>query len=84
MVPAEDTALLIDKAQRNEVNIKVSLEEQVCAPVSKGQRLGTLTVTVGQQVLAEIPMVAEDAVQKMSLWDIFCRLLRRCVMAKEA
>ena len=82
-VPAEDAALLIDKAQLNQVNIKVALEEQVTAPVSKGQRLGTLTVTVGEQILAEIPMVAEEAVQKKSFWDIFVSVLRKICMAKE-
>ena len=82
-VPAEDAALLIDKAQVSQVNIRVTLEEQITAPVSKGQRLGTMTVTVGEQILAEIPMVAEDAVQKKSFWDIFLSVLRRICMAKE-
>jgi D-alanyl-D-alanine carboxypeptidase (penicillin-binding protein 5/6) len=81
-VPAEDPVLLIDKAQLNAVNMKVTLEEQVDAPVSKGQRLGTLTVTVGEQILAEIPMVAEEAVQGLRFWDIFLRLLRQCAMGK--
>ena len=82
-VPAEDAALLIDKAQANQVNIRVTLEEQITAPVSRGQRLGTMTVTVGEQILAEITMVAQDAVQKKSFWDIFLSVLRRICMAKE-
>ena len=82
-IPAEEAALLIDKTQVSQVNIKVTLEEQITAPVSKGQRLGTMTVTVGEQILAEIPMVAENAVQKKSFWDIFLSVLRRICMAKE-
>ena len=82
-IPAEEAALLIDKAQVSQVNIKVTLEEQITAPVSKGQRLGTMTVTVGEQILAEIPMVAQDAVQKKNFWDIFLSVLRRICMAKE-
>ena len=82
-IPAEEAALLIDKAQANQVDIKVELMDTVTAPVSKGQRLGTMTVTVGEQILAEIPMVAEDAVQKKSFWDIFVSVLRRICMAKE-
>ena len=82
VVPAEEGALLIDKSQQNQVNIQVRLEEGVTAPVSKGQKLGTLTVSVGQQVLTEIPMVAAEGVQKLGFWDIFVDILRQVAMAK--
>ena len=82
-IAAQDAALLIDKAQLNQVNIRVELTDTVTAPVSKGQRLGTMTVTAGEQVLAQIPMVADEAVQKKSFWDIFLSVLRRIAMARE-
>lgn len=75
-VPGEAGALLIEKGQRNQVNIKVELEESVAAPVSQGQRLGTLTVRVGEQILAQIPMIAAQPVEKLSFGDIFLRVLR--------
>ena len=81
-VPAEPVQLLIDKAQSNQVQIQTALEEEVTAPVSKGQRLGTLTVKVGEQVLAQIPMVAEESVQRLEFWDIFLQIFRKIVMAK--
>ena len=81
-VPAQNDALLIDKAQRNTVNIQVELEELVSAPVSKGQRLGTMTVRSGEQILAQIPMVAEEAVEKLSFWDIFRLLFKQTIGAK--
>ncbi|MBE6978437.1 MAG: D-alanyl-D-alanine carboxypeptidase [Ruminococcaceae bacterium] len=80
-VPAEEGALLLDKSQQNQVNIQVRLEDRITAPVSKGQRVGTLTVSVGQQVLKEIPMVAADSVQKLGFWDIFLTVLRQVSMA---
>lgn len=81
-VPSEQGALLVDKAQLAEVNIQTALEEQVSAPVSKGQRLGTLTVKSGEQILAEIPLVAEQMVEKLSWGDLFLRLLKQVCMAK--
>ena len=81
-VPAEPIQLLIDKAQSNQVQIQTVLEEAVTAPVSKGQRLGTLTVKVGEQVLAQIPMVAENGVERLSFWDLFGIVLRTLAMAK--
>ena len=82
-VPAEPVQLLIDKAQSNQVQVQTVLEESVSAPVSKGQRLGTLTVKVGEQVLAQVPMVAQEGVEKLTWSDLFIMVLRRICMARE-
>ncbi len=81
-VPGEKVQLLIDKAQREEVTVKIELAEQVSAPVSRGQRLGTMTVRAGEQILAQIPMLAQTEVGRLSWWDIFLDVLRQICMAK--
>ena len=81
-VPAEKVQLLIDKGQENQVNIQTMLEESLTAPVSKGQKVGTLTVRVGDQVLSQVPMVAEEAVPRLTWWDIFVQILQKISMAK--
>ena len=75
-VPAADSALLIDKSQKNTVQIRTEVEESVAAPVSKGQRLGTMTVRAGEQILAQIPLVAAEPVDRLSFGDLFIRMLR--------
>ena len=60
---------------------QVVLEEQVDAPVSKGQRLGTLYIKAGEQLLKEIPMVADQAVEKLTFWQMFSRIFQKLVMA---
>ena len=81
-IPSEDQALLIDKAQKNSVTTQVQLDESVLAPVSRGQRLGTMTVKSGEQVLRQIPLVAETGVEKLSWGDVFARLLKQFAMEK--
>ncbi len=81
-VPAQDTQLLIDKQQKGQITTQVELEESVTAPVSKGQRLGTLTVRAGEQILAQVPMVAQTQVPRLSWGDIFLLLLRQIAMAR--
>ena len=81
-VPGEQVELLIDKAQKNQVSIKVELEEVLAAPVSKGQKIGTLTVRAGEQVLRQVPMVAAEAVPRLTWWDIFVQLLQKIAMGK--
>ena len=74
--------MLIEKSQRSSVTTQVELEQEVTAPVSKGQRWGTMTVMAGQQVLAQIPMVAGEAVGRLTLGEIFLQVLKGVFMAK--
>ena len=80
-VPAEDLQLLVDKAQKNQVQIQTQLEEEVTAPVSRGQRLGTLTVKVGEQTIRQVPLVAREGVEKLTWWDLMLQVLRKIAMA---
>ena len=75
-VPYEAGTILLDKSQKGSVTTELSLEQEIKAPVSKGQRLGTVTVKAGQQVLTQIPMVAAETVERQSWWDIFWQVLR--------
>ncbi len=74
--------MLIDKARKNGVTMELSVEETVTAPVSRGQRLGTLTVKTGDQVLKEVPLVAAEGVERKTFGDLFGMVFRRAAMAK--
>jgi len=81
-VPAENLQILVDKAQKNQVQIQTVLEESVPAPVSRGQRLGTLTVKVGEQVIKQVPLIAETGVERLTWFDLFLLVLGKIAMAK--
>lgn len=75
-VPSGLDTLLIDKSQKNLVTQELQMEEEITAPVTCGQRLGTLTIKAGDQLLQEIPMVAQESVSKLTFWQMFVNLLR--------
>ena len=81
-VPAEEVKFLLDKGQVDQVTTQILLEETIAAPVSKGQKIGTLTVRVGEQVLAQVPMVATQTIPRLTWWDLFLQVLQRMTMAK--
>ena len=81
-VPSQNTLLLVDKSQRSAVTTEYTLEETVDAPVSTGQRLGTITVKVGQQVISQIPLMAEETVEKLTWGDLVVEFLKHITMAK--
>ena len=72
-----NNALLIDKAQKNSVTTHIDLAEEVTAPVSQGQRLGTLTVKSGEQILAELPLTAAEPIARLSWGNLFLQMLKK-------
>ena len=77
-----DTGMLIDKAKKSSITTEVTLSESVTAPVTKGQTLGTMTIKAGDQVLAEVPLVAAEEIPRLTWADLFVKVLRRAAMAK--
>ena len=80
--PGQNPQLLIDKAQRSAVTTETVLEDSVTAPVSRGQRLGTMTIKAGEQILAEIPLVAAEGVARLTWGDLFVKIMKQLAMAK--
>ena len=70
LVCGETPRILVEKAKAAQVQTAVTAEEEVTAPVSAGQTLGTLTVTAGEEMLAAVPLVAGEAVERLTYWDI--------------
>ena len=77
----EHTGLLVEKGQKNGITTEITLEQTLTAPVSQGQRLGTLSIKSGEQVLSEVPLVAAEAVERLSWWDLFTMILKQAAMA---
>ena len=52
----------------------LSLPELLSAPVREGQQVGTLTVRLGGETVAEIPILAAGEVPRIGFWGIFKKL----------
>ena len=76
--------ILIEKGLQAAVTRTVTLAERVEAPVAAGQQLGTLTISANGETLAEIPIIAPEAVARLTWWELTCRLLRRLCMTAYA
>ena len=81
-VPAEDVPLLVEKSQLNAITTELELEPEVTAPVAMGQPLGTLTIKSEGQILRQIPLIAEESVDRLTWGDLTVKILRQIAMAK--
>ena len=75
-VPENAGPLLLEKSLASQVKTTVSVDKSVQAPVEAGQRLGMMTVCAGEQILAEIPLVALEAVSARTFSDLWAELLK--------
>lgn len=77
---AEDAAVPVFDLD-GELITRVDVLNEVDAPVTAGQRLGTLTVIQGERLLAQVPIVAGEDVPAPDAWETigiwFTRVWRR-------
>ncbi len=69
-----DEYILAEKGALTDLSYKTELLENVTAPVAAGQKLGTLIVLNGQEVLARVDIVSSAAVEKLTFGDVYGRL----------
>ena len=69
--------LLLEKTALGDVEKRLDLPESIAAPVSAEQELGSLTVSAGGKEVAVIPLVAAEAVERLTYWDIVQKVLRQ-------
>ena len=71
-----ENTFLTTKSKAAGIEVQVEVEEELAAPVEQGQQVGKMTVASGGETLAVLPIVAEQAVARLTYWQIFQRCLR--------
>ncbi len=67
--PQQDFYITIPRGRFDDVNVKAELQGQVFAPVSAGQKLGSITATLDDSLLSTADIHALDAVEQGSWWQ---------------
>lgn len=73
--------ILVDKADLNKVTTSVQLTDKVEAPVEAGQKLGSMTVCLDGVEQQVIPIVADQAVARLTLGGVLNRFLGKLFLA---
>ena len=72
-IEGESSALVPKSGESPQYSL--TLPESVDAPVSEGERIGTLTVTLGEETVAELPVTAAEAVPRIGYFGILKKIL---------
>lgn len=73
--------LLVRRGEESQVTTKLTLAEDLEAPVEQGQTLGQLEVYVGDELRDTVPIVSAQQVDRLTVPGIFGRMLRQMLMA---
>ncbi len=71
--------VLIEKGREADITQTVDLAVDVAAPVEKGQVLGTVTFSLGEEVIGKYNLTAPDSVARLTFLTVFRRIL--CAIA---
>ena len=74
-LPEKGRQVLVKKSQAAGLTQEVTLPESVEAPVAADQQVGTLTVRDGEIIVLEVPIRAAEAVEKLTWWEMYRRML---------
>jgi D-alanyl-D-alanine carboxypeptidase (penicillin-binding protein 5/6) len=74
-----DGSILVPKGKANEIKHTIKIHENIAAPIEKGQILGKITYTLGDEVVKEYNICAKSAVEQITFKSSF-RLLARYLL----
>ena len=63
-------SIIIKKGLEKNVVQNLSIENDLKAPISKGQKIGSATYTLNDEILATVDIVTESEVKKSSLFNV--------------
>jgi D-alanyl-D-alanine carboxypeptidase (penicillin-binding protein 5/6) len=66
---ANDLYVTVPRGQYKLLNASLSVSKTLIAPVSAGQRLGNVSVTLGEEAIVERPLVALQQIAEGGLWQ---------------
>ena len=77
----EERSVLLEKAKASKLTKTLELLEGVEAPVAKGDVLGCLRILSGEELVAEVPVLAGEEIPRLTWGQMARRLIRSALLA---
>nr|WP_026038197.1 D-alanyl-D-alanine carboxypeptidase family protein [Halomonas sp. KM-1] len=72
-----DVAMTLPRARNEELHARLDIRQDLSAPISLGDRVGTLEVRLGDEVVGEHPLVALETIEEGGLFKRLFDQVRR-------
>lgn len=77
VVLEEDSSVLIKKGDTGNITQNIIMNENITAPITAGEVLGTIQYKSGDDIILEKKLVAERDVAKSNIWNITTNLYQK-------
>ncbi len=67
----KDLYITIPQGQYKSLDAKMNIDKSLTAPINKGENHGQLVVKLGDELIAELPLIALEDVHKGTVWNRF-------------
>lgn len=74
---SEDLIAVLKHSQRDKLYTRVSLPENIMAPVRQGSIMGTVSIFQGDKIIAETSLISIESTNKMELWDYYLNTIKK-------
>ena len=71
----ENISIVVGKGSKDKVEQKIKLKDSVEAPVKKGDKVGVMSFTLGDEKIAEFDILTDEEVEKITFSAVFSQLL---------
>ena len=78
LVLENDASILLKKGADSNIEQNVTINDNISAPIQKGDCLGKVTYTLNNEQLLEINLLAESNIEKNTVWNLTTSLYQRC------
>ena len=68
--PADDVYVTIPRHQYKNLDARMELDPRIMAPVTQGQRVGKVLVSLGDEPVSEVPLIALTDVAEGGIWQL--------------
>ncbi len=73
----KNVSFIVKKGNQDKVEVSITMEENLRAPVQVGQKIGEATLSIGGEKLAVCDIKSMDEVKRMTVSAMFVKVLRR-------
>ena len=77
LVLENDASILLKKGADPNIEQNVTINDNISAPIQKGDCLGKVTYTLNNEQLLEINLLAESNIEKNTVWNLTTSLYQR-------
>ena len=70
LVLENDANILLKKGTDSNIEQNILFNDNITAPIQKGEKLGTITYTLNNEQLLEVNLLAETDISKTTIWNL--------------